>query len=93
MVTFTEQKLSNSWKENPGQGSMVVAVPFVPDFIKVEYLDTHHSATLATLNYALAYIGNPDEIYRLTVNWVIPSGKSRHLRYTVGKLSDFGGIG
>jgi hypothetical protein len=93
MVTFTDQKLSNSWKENPGTGTLVVAVPFVPDYIQVEYLDNDHSATLATVHYILDYIGTPTEMYRLTVNWVIPSGKPRRLRYTVGKLSDFGGIG
>ena len=91
--TFTNRKISREWKANPGTGSQVVAIPFVPEIIQVEYLDSNTSRVSDTVNYDIAYVGNPGETYRLTVNWAVMGGKSRRLRYTVAALAEFSNRG
>jgi hypothetical protein len=90
MRMYIKERLSDSWQAVAGAGSFVVPVPFVPDYVKIEFLDINHD-TIDTTSYTLEYIGAPTETYRLTVNWNVV-GKPRVARYTVAKLSDFEGI-
>jgi hypothetical protein len=93
MVTHTDEKLSDSWKENPGVGTKVIAVPFVPELIKLEFTDEIKNDLLDTLDYSIEYKGLPNETYRFTINWSLKGGDQRRIRYTIAKLSNFGGIG
>ena len=92
MIKYTEEKLSESWKENPGVGTKVIAVPFVPELIKLEFTDEIKNTPQDTLEYTLEYKGLPNETYRFTINWSLKDGDQRRIRYTIAKLSDFGGI-
>ena len=38
---FIEKRVSESFKVLPGTGSVTVDIPFVPEYIKVKYLDQH----------------------------------------------------
>ena len=86
---YIEKRVSESMTIAPGGGSLTIDVPFVPDYIKVRYLDTCRKNNLDTLSYDLVYTGDPVVPYQLTVTWVITSGRSRRFKYTVAKLSSF----
>ena len=86
---FIEKKVSDSVKVNPGTGTLTVDIPFIPDYIKVKYLDSCSKATLDTLTYDLLYTGAPELPYQITLTWSVTSGKSRRFKYTVAKLSSF----
>lgn len=92
VVTYMDQKLSDSWKQNPSVGSSVIAIPFIPELIKLEFTDEIKNNPQDTLDYTLEYIGAATETYRFTINWSLKGGDPRHIRYTLAKLSDFGGI-
>ena len=96
MATFRDNNQSEDWVVNPGTGTKVAAIPFTPELIKVEFLDEEtvqgmYSIAQDTWDYTLKFIGDPDEMYRLTVNWNV-TGRPRRLRYTLATLPDFGGI-
>jgi len=86
---FIEKRVSESFKVLPGTGSVTVDIPFVPEYIKVKYLDQHSKPVLDTITYDLVFTGDPLVPYQFTMSWSITSGKSRRLRYTVAKLASF----
>ena len=86
---YMEKRVSEAHKVNPGQGSVVVDIPFVPDFIRVKFLDTCTKATPDTLSHDLIFTGNPQVPYQMTINWSVTSGKPRRFRYTAAKLASF----
>jgi len=91
MVTFSGRRISEEWTANPGTGTKVVKIPFTPELIRIEFLDAENNVPLDGWDYTITYVGNPDEVYSLTVNWSV-TGKPRGLRYTLAELPDFGGI-
>lgn len=88
---FIEKKVSKAVRVKPSTDSLTIDIPFIPDYIKVKYLDTCTKPVLDTISYDLTYTGDPVIPYTLTVSWSITSGKSRRFRYTVAKLSSFHG--
>jgi len=86
---FIEKKVSDSVKVNPGNGTLTVDIPFIPDYIKLKYLDSCSKATLDTLTYDLLFTGVPESPYQIVITWSVTSGKSRRFKYTVAKLSSF----
>jgi len=86
---FIEKRVSASLKVMPGAGTVTVDIPFVPEYIKVKYLDTCTKPTPDTVSYELLFTGNPDSPYQFTIHWSVTSGKTRRLRYTVAKLASF----
>lgn len=86
---FIEKRVSNALKILPGTGSIVVDIPFVPEYIKVKFLDADHTRLHDDLRYDIIYTGNPNMPYQLTVTWNIAPGKPRRIRYTVAKLASF----
>lgn len=86
---FIEKRISDAVKVMPGNGTIVVDIPFIPEYIKVKFLDADHTRTKDSISYDLAFTGNPLVPYQLTVNWVVASGRPRRLRYTAAKLSSF----
>lgn len=69
-------------------GTIVVDIPFVPDYIKVKFLDMEHKRETDTITWALVYIA-PDQ-YQLTINYNTHADP-RRLRYLVAKLSEIKG--
>lgn len=86
---FMEKKVSDSLKVKPGNGTLTVDIPFVPDYIKLKYLDSCSKATLDTLTYDIVFTGAPELPYQITITWAVTSGKSRRFKYTIAKLSSF----
>ena len=56
---FIEKRVSDSLKVLPGSGSVTVDIPFVPEYIKVKYLDQHTKPALDTITYDLVFTGDP----------------------------------
>jgi hypothetical protein len=86
---FIEKRLSTTFKVLPGSGSVTIDVPFVPDYVRIKYMDVSHKAKLDTSSFDLVFTGNPLSPYLLIVYWSVTSGKARQLRYTVAKLASF----
>lgn len=88
---FIEQRVTSDLKILPGNGSVVVDVPFVPDYIKVKFLDTQlRQAQQDTVSYSLLFTGTATiPAYQLTVNWSVGNDQPRRIRYTAAKLSSF----
>lgn len=89
---YIEKRVSKAIKVKPSTDNLTVDVPFVPDYIKVKYLDTCTKPILDTIAYDLIYTGDSLVPYQLKVSWAITSGKSRRFRYTVAKLNSFDGV-
>lgn len=89
---FIEKRVSDALKVPPGVGSVTVDIPFVPEFIRVKFLDADHTQAMDTLSYDIAYIGDPECVYQVTIAWEVTS--TRRFRYTVAKLASFhpGGV-
>jgi len=86
---FIEKKLSDSVKVKPGDGIITLDIPFVPEYIKVKFLDTCHKSIQDTLVWDIAFTGDPELPYQLTITWSITSGRERRFKYTVAKLASF----
>lgn len=86
---YMEKRLSEAYKVNPGTDTVVVDIPFVPDFIRVKFLDTCTKAVQDTLSHDLTFTGDPQVPYQMTITWAVTSGKPRRFRYTVAKLATF----
>jgi hypothetical protein len=86
---FIEKKVSDSVKVKPGDGTLTLDIPFVPEYIKVKFLDTCHKSIQDTLTWEIAFTGVPELPYQLTITWSITSGRERRFKYTVAKLSSF----
>jgi len=84
---FIEKRVSDTVKVLPGGGSLTVDIPFIPEYIKVKFLDQNHKGALDTITYDLIYTGNPIIPYQLTVDWT--SASTRRFRYTIAKLASF----
>ena len=86
---FIEKRVSDTVKVLPGSGSLTIDIPFIPEYIKVKFLDQNYKSPLDTITYDLIYTGNPIVPYQITVDWSVTSGRSRRFRYTVAKLASF----
>lgn len=86
---YMEKKVSDTMRVSPGGGSLLIDVPFVPDYLKVKYLDTCTKEIPDELRYDLTFTGNPAVPYQLMVTWSVTSGRPRAFRYTVAKLASF----
>jgi len=86
---FIEKRISDAVSVIPGVGILTVDVPFVPDYIKVRYLDTCRKSTLDELTYDLLFTGDPSSPYQLVMSWSVASGRRRRFKYIVAKLSSF----
>jgi len=89
---FIEKRVSDALKIPPGVGSVTVDIPFSPEFIRLKFLDADHTRALDILSYDIAYVGDPECVYQMTISWEVSS--TRRFRYTVAKLSSFhaGGV-
>ena len=86
---FIEKRVSSTLKVLPGNGAVVIDIPFVPEYIKVKFLDADHTRAQDSIRYDLLYTGNPNIPYQLTVSWVVANGRPRRIRYTAAKLASF----
>ena len=86
---FIEKRVSSTAKFNPGSGTFTVDIPFVPDYIKVKFLDPAGKRELDNITWDLNFTGIPSMPYQLIVNWEVLSAKPRRLRYIVAKLASF----
>lgn len=86
---FIEKRVSDALKIPSGVGSITVDVPFVPEYIKVKFLDVGHTQIMDKLSYDIAYVGDIDCVYQLTISWEVAS--ARRFKYTVAKLASFQG--
>lgn len=90
-MLFMEKRVSNSLKVLPGSGTETVNLPFIPEYIKVKFLDVNLNKSIDTLTYDLLFTGNPALPYQLVINWSVTGGKSRRFKYIAAKLSSFHG--
>ena len=86
---FIEKRISDSLKILPGTGTITIDIPFIPEYIKVKFLDPDRKNVLDTLTYDLIYTGDPTIPYQITINWSVTSGRTRRFKYTVAKLASF----
>jgi len=86
---FIEKRVSSALKVLPGNGTVVVDIPFIPEYIKVKFIDADNTRAHDSIRYDLLYTGNPNMPYQLTVAWVVATGRPRRIRYTVAKLASF----
>ena len=86
---FIEKRVSDSVKLKPGADTMTIDIPFTPEYIKVRFLDTCHKSIQDALTWDIAFTGDPELPYQLTISWTITSGRERRIKYTVAKLASF----
>lgn len=86
---FIEKRITDSVKVVPGAGTLTIDIPFVPEYIKVRYLDTCRKSVQDALTWDIAFTGDPELPYSLTITWSVTSGRERRFKYTVAKLASF----
>ena len=86
---FLQKRVSGALRVLPGSGTTVMDIPFIPEFIRVEFLDADHTRGVDSLDYDLVYIGDPTVKYQIEITWKVAGTKPRSFRYTVAKLASF----
>lgn len=86
---FIEKRLSKSLTVLPGNDSLTIDIPFVPEYIKLTFLDTDNKSVLDTLSYSLTFTGDPITPYQITITWSVSGNRPRRFKYTVAKLASF----
>lgn len=82
MKVFKHKRVSARVKVLPGTGTFTVDVPFVPDYIRVDYSDIQHHAGADTIEWNLGLVTSGQ--YTLTVAYAC--GEERMIHYVVAKL-------
>jgi hypothetical protein len=86
---FIEKRVSDTLKVLAGSGSLVVDIPFVPEYIKVKFIDADHTRAHDDLRYDILYTGNVNMPYQATITWSVAAGRPRRIKYTFAKLASF----
>ena len=81
MKHFTKKRIAKQEKVIAGVGTIVVPIPFVPNFIQVDYADMKHNAQPDTLEWSLTVAAYG---YDLTIDY--SCNEERNIRYVVAKL-------
>ena len=86
---FLDKKVIGTQKVLVGEGTLTVDIPFIPNYIKLRYLDRDINPSIDTLTYDLIYTGNPLIPYQIIIKWSVTGGRPRRFKYTVAKLASF----
>ena len=83
-VKFTSKRISDYQKVLPGSGSLMIAVPFVPNYVRAEFSDVAHSETNSTDTVTWDLTLSAPGQYSLSLSYT--AATTRMLHYVVAKL-------